>query len=362
MTSTLASVVTGLGECEVREIPLPALPTEGGWMRVQATGVCGSDVGAYLNRQGPERILGHEVVGTVAELGPEAARRWGLVPGDRIMIQEYLPCGHCARCRAGDARLCANTDTFAGGPGVLRFGSTELGVAPGLWGGYSQYMYLHPNTMWHRVPDSVPSHVVPCALPLSNGYEWAIVEGGAAPGKTVVVIGPGQQGLGAVVAAKEAGAALVIVAGLTRDKARLEMAERLGADVTVDSEQQSLVEVVREVTGGEMADTVVDVAAGNEETIAAGVAMLRMRGTMVTATGPRNVNVDVGGMRARMISLKGVRGHSYRAVDWAIDYLARGRFPFGEITAAAAPLSEVDRAIRETGTGDVVHISVDPWA
>ena len=358
---TLASVVVGLGESEVREIDIPAVGEDAGWMRVEATGVCGSDVGAYLNRQGPERVLGHEVVGTVHELGAEARQRWGLAEGDRIMIEEYIPCGHCKLCRSGDARLCAETDTFAGGKGVIRFGSTGLDVSPGLWGGYSQFMYLHPNTMWHRVPASVPAHEVPLALPLSNGYEWAYREGGAAPGKVVVVIGPGQQGLGAVVAAKEAGASLVIVAGLRKDKGRLEMGERLGATRTVNVEEESLVEVVREVTNGDMADVVVDVAAGNEETLSAGIDSLHMRGTLVCAVGVPTPQVSMGAMRARMLTLKGVRGHSYRAVDWAIDYLANGRLPYREITAPALPLSEVDQAIRRTGSSDVIHVSVDPW-
>jgi threonine dehydrogenase-like Zn-dependent dehydrogenase len=358
---TLASVVVGLGQSEVREIEVPEVGPEGGWMRVQATGVCGSDVGAYLKRTAPERVLGHEVVGVVHELGEEAQHRWGLKPGDRIMIEEYIPCGHCKLCRSGDARLCSETDTFAGGAGVIRFGSTGLDVAPGLWGGYSQYMYLHPNTMWHRVPESIPSHEVPLALPLSNGYEWAYREGGAAPGKAVVVIGPGQQGLGAVVAAKEAGASLVVVAGLTKDKDRLEMAKRLGADRVVDVEQESLVDSVRDVTGGDMADTVVDVAAGNEQTLSAGIDCLHMRGTLVCAVGEPSPTLNMGAMRARMLTVKGVRGHSYRAVDWAIDYLANGRLPYREITAPALPLSEVDQAIRRTGTSDVIHVSVDPW-
>ena len=59
---------------------------------------------------------------------------------------------------------------------------------------------------------------------------------------------------------------------------------------------------------------------------------------------------------------RGVRGHSYRGVDWAIDYLANGRLPYREITAPALRLSEVDQAIRQTGSSEVVHVSVDPWS
>jgi threonine dehydrogenase-like Zn-dependent dehydrogenase len=100
-------------------------------------------------------------------------------------------------CRTGQFRLCDATDPWMGG---IRYGSTPVAVPPSLWGGYSQYQYLHPNSVLHRVPDHVPAVKAALALPI---VEWVCNEVGVAVGKTVVIQGPGEQGLGCVLAGKK---------------------------------------------------------------------------------------------------------------------------------------------------------------
>jgi D-arabinose 1-dehydrogenase-like Zn-dependent alcohol dehydrogenase len=101
--------------------------------------------------------MGHENVGRSYRIGPAASRRWGLREGDRVALEECWPCGHCSLCRSGEFRLCEETEERR--PGALRCGITPVSQEPGLWGGYSQYQYLHPNSVFHRVatmsrPDS----------------------------------------------------------------------------------------------------------------------------------------------------------------------------------------------------------------
>src|SRR5438874_13100314 len=93
--SAIAAVQVAPETTELREFPLPDVPADAALLRVEAAGVCGSDVGAYRRARHAPRILGHENVGVVARAGEAFMRRWGLKEGDRLAIEEYLPCGHC---------------------------------------------------------------------------------------------------------------------------------------------------------------------------------------------------------------------------------------------------------------------------
>src|ERR687886_17428 len=228
----LAAVQVAPETTELREFPLPEVASDAALLKVEAAGVCGSDVGGY-KRMGPApRILGHENVGWIAKAGEAFARRWGVKEGDRVAIEEFL---HCAA-----------TDVHSN-PQALRYGNTPITTAPALWGGYSQYLYMPPGTVLHRMPEHVPPEQAAMALPLGNGVQWAVVEAKAGPGRSLVVMGPGQQGLGGVMAAKAAGADVVILTGLARDARRLEVGRQLGADFVVVADQDDVRERVREI-------------------------------------------------------------------------------------------------------------------
>src|SRR5437879_5068412 len=112
-----AAIATAPKHTELREVELPALASTDGLLRVEATGVCGSDWPYYITlpqSRGP-LILGHEMVGVVEAAGSAAAARWGVREGDRVALEEYLPCGHCDYCLSGDLRLCAETEIRPGG-------------------------------------------------------------------------------------------------------------------------------------------------------------------------------------------------------------------------------------------------------
>src|SRR5215831_21286008 len=202
-TTSRAAVMTGKRQMELRELSMPPVQPEDGILFVEAAGVCGADVGFYNQDLSP-RVLGHENVGVVAAVGRVAQERWGVKEGDRVAIEEYLPCGHCDFCRSGEYRLCEVTE--ARHPGAMRYGTTPITQPPALWGGFSQYQYLHPNSVFHRVPENVPAELLAMCLPVGNGIQWMCFDAGAGPGKSVLIQGPGQQGLACATAAKSAGA------------------------------------------------------------------------------------------------------------------------------------------------------------
>lgn len=363
VTTTRALVMTGRRTSELRELPVPVPESDAGLLRVDAAGVCGADVGFY-NRDLSPRILGHENVGTITDLGRSAARRWGVSEGDRVALEEYLPCGHCHFCRSSEFRLCMASDASAN-PDALRYGSTPLTVAPALWGGFSEYLYLHPNAVLHRVPDGVPPVRASLALPLANGREWAFAEGRTQPGDVVVIFGPGQQGLGCVLAARQAGAGKIIVTGLRRDKGRLDVAKLLGADETICVEDEDAAARIDQATNGEFADLVVDTAAGNEQTVGLALSVTRKRGRVVipAATMQPLSELDFYKITRKYLTVQGVRGHSYESVDWALALIASEGERLDVMSSLEVGLSDGEQAILGTA-GEletaVVHAAVVP--
>jgi threonine dehydrogenase-like Zn-dependent dehydrogenase len=360
--SALAATKTGKLQTELQEYALPEVAADAGLLKVEATGVCGSDWHLYQRDEGTPLILGHETVGVIARLGPVAARRWGVQEGDRVAVEEYLPCGHCALCRSGDFRLCDATQI--GRPGALRYGATPVTVPPALWGGYAQYLYLHPNAVLHRLPAQLPPELATMSIPVSNGIQWACFDGGVGPGMSVLIEGPGQQGLAACLAAKVAGAGCVIVSGLSRDADRLAVARQLGADVTVDVEREDLRRRVHEITGGRGVDVVVDTA-GAPDSLAMAMHCARKGGTIVAATVHRQQSpaLHLEDLVTKRLTIKGLRGHSYQAVELAIQYLASGRYPLHMMATHRFTLNEVDLAIRSVGGVGIpgaIHVTVIP--
>lgn len=362
---SLSAVQVAKKETELREIALPDVPDDAGILRVLAAGICGSDVPKYNQSDSEPRILGHENVGTIERLGSAAAERWGLKVGDMVALEEYLPCGHCEYCRTGEYRSCDDTDARFR-PGSLRYGTTTTNLWPSLWGGYSQFQYLHPRSVFHRVPEGVEPRVAAMALPLGNGFQWTHLDGGAGPGQTVLVEGPGQQGLACVIAAKASGATTVIATGLKRDAHRLEVAKLLGADFTVMVDEDPLVETVRKLTAGEGVDLVVDVASGGaSEVVNGGLALLKKRGKFVSATNKTQLDgFDWTRLIRQQITLRGVRGHSYHAVEMALQLMRRKTVPLEAMTTHHFGLDKVDYALRLVG-GEIqdgaIHVSVTPW-
>ncbi|HEY4439619.1 MAG TPA: alcohol dehydrogenase catalytic domain-containing protein [Candidatus Elarobacter sp.] len=358
-----AAVAIAPGTTEVREFADPEIPADGGLLRIEAAGVCGSDVPAYRRLREPT-ILGNENVGRIEAIGAQARERWGVDAGDRVVIEEYLPCGHCEYCRSDDFRLCDATDIWLGG---MRYGTTPVSVAPALWGGFSRYQYLHPRSVLHRVPDDVPADLAALAIPLSNGFEWAQREAHVAYGQTVVVQGPGQQGLACVVAAKLAGAARIVVSGLASDAHRLSVAKLLGADDTIVAEGDALATHVREVTNGRMADVVIEASSGGPETVSGALRLVRKRGTLILGGEKHRAipEFDADLIVSRVLRIVGVRGHSYASVENALALIASRRFPLEAMCTDSYGLADVDRAIRrlagESGS-DAIHVTVTPWA
>jgi len=367
MTETvLAAVRTGAGTTELREYPTPEVPADGALLRIEVAGICGTDVKMYAKPviQGPV-IMGHENVGVIAMAGREFRERQGVAEGDRVFVEHYVPCHRCEWCHLGQYRHCEWTD-WRTNPDARRYGYTSAENPFHLWGGFASHLYLPWNAVLHKVPDGVSAELAGIVTPMSNGIEWALIDARVGYDSTVLIQGPGQQGLAQTVACKQAGASLIIVTGTTKDAARLELAKALGADHVVDVAADDPLTRVTDVTGGKGVDVVLDCTAGaGTAPVLLGIDALKRREGTLVIQGELAAFPDfpVKKVTEKAITIKSARGHSFRACELALAQLASGRFPLERLTTHTFGLSYVDRAIKTVGgSGDegAIHVSVLP--
>ena len=364
----LAAVRTGPGRTELREFPMPDIPDDGALLKVDVAGICGTDVKMYAKPPFADPvIMGHENIGVIARAGKTFAERQGVSEGDRVFVEHYVGCMQCEWCRIGEYRHCELTD-WRTNPDARRFGYTSADNPYHLWGGFAQYMYLPWNAILHKLPDTLTSELAGLATPMSNGIEWALLEAGVGYDSTVLIQGPGQQGLSQTVACKQAGASLIIVTGTTKDAARLEMAKKLGADVVIDIAREDPREKIMDITRGKGVDVILDCTSGaGTAPVLLGIDVLKRRAGTLLIQGELAAFPDfpVKKVTEKAMTIKSARGHSFRACELAVRQLASGRFPLGLLATHTFGLSDVDRAIKAIGgTGedeDVIHVSLLPW-
>jgi alcohol dehydrogenase len=347
-----------------RTLPLPALGHDDGLLRVEACGLCGTDHEEYTGELFPGYafVPGHETVGVVEALGPVAGARWGVREGDRVAVEVFLSCGECAPCARGTYRRCERHGL------ADMYGFVPVDRDPGLWGGYAQYQYLAPDTLLLPVPAELDPVTATLFNPLGAGIRWAVTVPELQPGAIVAVLGPGVRGLSACVAAKEAGAAFVMVTGHgQRDAPRLAAARRFGADLAIDVAREDPVAALRGATGAG-ADVVVDVTAKAPTALGQAVRLARAGGTVVVA-GTR-ASTETPGFdpdhlvykELRLLGALGVDAEAYRA---ALALLASRRYPFEELGRRIAGFDDTDpllRAMAGEGEAPPVHAVFSPTA
>jgi len=353
-----AVVLTGKRELRQEEICAADVPPDGGWLTVDACGMCGSDWSRYALRDVPApMVLGHEIVGTVSMLWGSLASRHDLAVGTRVVLEEAVSCLSCALCRSGRHRLCRSSS---------RYGATAVERAPGLWGGYADAVFLDARAAVHRVPDGLDPVLAALFIPIANGLSWIGEAACLRPGETVLVLGPGQHGLGSSTAARRLGAGRVMVAGRDGDEARLAAAVALGADTVVNVDRQPLGEMVLDLTDGAGADVIVDTTPLSTSALGTAVALAAVGGRIIVAGAKagRASPIDTDVLHRRELIVRGVAARESRAIDAALAWLASepGRFePFGGLTVGLDGVEGALLALGGEANGDrPLHAVVVP--
>jgi threonine dehydrogenase-like Zn-dependent dehydrogenase len=367
MEMVQAAVRTGPSRTEIQDFPMPEVPADGALLKMEVAGICGTDVKLYKTPPSAEPvIMGHENIGYIAKAGREFTQRKGFKEGDLVFVEHYVSCGKCEWCHLGQYRHCENTD-WRYNPDAIRYGYTSARKAPHLWGGFAQYVFLPWNSVVHHVPKGVTPELAGLVTPMANGVEWSLMDGGVGYDSSVLIQGPGQQGLSQTVVCKQAGASLIIVTGTSKDAARMKVASELGADYVIDVDKEDPLARIKEITAGRGVDVVLDCTAGaGTIPVLLGVEALKRKGGTMVVQGEMAEfpNFPIGRLTVKFITIKSARGHSYRACELALAQLASRRFPLEKITTHRFGLKDVDLAIRSVGghgVPDVIHASLMPW-
>lgn len=229
-------------------------------VRVDAVTICGTDL-HILGGDVPEvtagRILGHEAVGTVTEVG-QAVQNLAL--GDRVLVSCVSACGHCRYCRDSRYGQC-----LGGGGWILGH------LIDGTQAEYVRVPFADNST--YKVPEGVTDEqIIMLADILPTSYEVGVLAGAVQPGDVVAIVGAGPIGLAAIATARLYSPRHIVAIDLA--DARLEAARKFGADVVVNSKRESPREVVDGLTGGLGADVAME-AVGRPETFEQAVDLVR---------------------------------------------------------------------------------------
>jgi threonine dehydrogenase-like Zn-dependent dehydrogenase len=259
-----ATVLVGPRDVRVEDVPDPELPgPEGAVVAVERTAICGSDLHLFHDAPTGSGIrLGHEVIGTVAEVGPHVQT---LQRGDRVLVSGVIGCGRCGPCLAGRPNLC------------LAGESAAFGTMPALPGGQAEAMAVpFADVFALSIPEGVSDEeAVLLTDILPTGYAGA-ERANIRPGATVVVVGLGPVGIMALQCASLFGPARILAVDVVEE--RLARAERLGAQ-PIDARVAPAPQQVLEATHGRGAESVIE-AVGADATVLDAVSCAATGGTV----------------------------------------------------------------------------------
>lgn len=295
---------------EIRDLPDPQPGPGEVCVRVNAVGVCGSDLHQW---RGPVSwdvdypvTLGHEFAGVVEAIG-EGVDPWR--EGDRVTCETAARiCGRCSYCRTGQYNVCPE----------------RRGFGYGVHGAMAARVVARADLL-HRVPDGVPFGAAALTEPACVAFNAVVEKSQLRPGDTVVVLGPGAIGLMALQVARLFTPGHTVIVGLERDHARLALARQMGADQVVVAESEDPVGAVRALDDGLGAHLVVD-AVGIGATVEQSLAMVRPNGQITkVGWGPKPLELSLDPLVAKAATLQGTFSHTWPTWERVLKLMAKGK-------------------------------------
>ena len=324
---------------EISDMQMPE-PKEGeALLRVKSAGICGSDIGAFRGTNGLvsyPRIIGHEIAGEVISI-PENNKN-GIKPGDRVIVDPYLYCGHCYPCSIGRTNCCVDLKV--------------LGVH--VDGGMAEY-FCHPADMLLKVPDDMPWDIIPLAEPLTIALH-GIHRLNLKAGEHIAINGAGPIGLLAAMVALHYGAEPIMIDLV---KERLDFAKSLGVRYTINLREEDLVEKVSEYTNGRMAECVME-ASGANSAIRATLDIVSHAGRIALTGWPKQETpIPTDMITRKEVDVRGARTSAGEFPE-AIELIYHQKVDVRRILTKVISIDEAPETIRdiEKNPGDYMKVNI----
>jgi 2-desacetyl-2-hydroxyethyl bacteriochlorophyllide A dehydrogenase len=342
-------VLSAVKELTIEQRPIPEIGPGEALVKVEACGICGSDVHAYLSgRLFPiGTVMGHEAAGTVVKVGQGVQ---SFQPGDRVAVFGSTACGTCPACQRGLDSHCIN--------GLDR----TIGNTDQLDGAYAEYVWLpFADEMLVKMPHGMSfadaTLVDPVATPLH-----AIRLSSFRPGDAVAVLGAGPIGLMAIQLLSIGGAGKIICTEISPQRSAI--ARQLGADVVLNpvEEEEALAVRVAEMTGGLGADVVLE-CSGVPAAFQQSFQLVRPGGqVMALGVIEQETPINPLDIVVKEIDLKGSLAYTKYEFELALGFLAQGRIKTDSIISDAIPLADIEERgfKRLLSTPDAIKILVKP--
>lgn len=362
------------GKIELEEFDLPKIAEDTALLKVEACGVCGTDkhcFSGYIKTAPFPMIPGHEFIGTIIEIGKSANDKMAVIgggplkEGDRVAVApSSLACGRCWYCLHMPHR-----PSFCTTRTVYGFNSTKN--PPSIWGGFADYVYLHPKTWAFKIPEGMSLERAVQTEPMATGLRAveraynpgeAFMGEGYGVGSRAMVVGTGPIGIMAIVGLRESGADLIIAQDLIQS--RLDMAKRMGADMTIDATRplEQRLKQVQDVTDGVGPDVVIE-SAGVPVAFQESLAFVRRGGKLIEVghfTDPGAIEIHPFTICFKDLDLHGSWAYPPIMFKYALSLLSRTSLPVDEVVTHKVPLEEVPKAMDLVGKEGVGKIAVQP--
>ena len=310
-------------------------------IKVKSVGICGSDIPIFkgIREVDYPLIPGHEFSGVIVEKGREVSK---FKKGDRVVPGLVVHCGECRYCKQGLESLCENI--------------YEIGIH--VDGAFAEYVVAPEKTL-HKLPGNMNFDQGASIDPIASAYR-PVRKANITSQDVVAIFGPGAIGLYALQIAKAEGAKKILVIGAKGDEERLNVAQGLGADLTINIKEQDPIKQIRDFTHGEMADVVIE-ATGVSAVVETCLKSLRKNGRLSLAgIFHQPAMISLGEIVRREFNIKGSICYTWIEFQTCIDMLSSERLNVEQIITHEFPLRDMEHALELAYSRKSIKIILHP--